>query len=392
MITQNPLVLAGPVLQPIVYMQQKYWHSGCEGSHGRAAEGTGAREPRREGDLNFAQIIRQLAETAGSDTALTEDESERLFSAALDGGVPDLELGALLTMLCGKRLSAGALIGLHRAASARSFSLPAPHSGVRPIVIPAYGGARVRHNLLPLLALLLRRLEIPVLVHGTLESSGGVASAYILRELGVLPCATLAQAEQALQQNLLAFVPLALLSPGLASLLALRTRLGVGTPAHMAIKLLEPFSGRGVMLVGAGSEERLFQLAGVLTVTAQSALLLRSSEGEPFADSQRRPQIDCFEQGRRDTLFEAEAGAVKPVPGLPAGIDAHATASWIERAMSGEVPIPHPLVNQLACCLYAGGYTDDMNQAKAIAAVETGALTAHRSHPRKDRIVHRTVP
>jgi len=32
-------------------------------------------------------------------------------------------------------------------------------------------------------------------------------------------------------------------------------------------------------------------------------------------------------------------------------------------------------VNQLACCLYVSGYTDDMNQAKAIAAVEAGGLT-----------------
>jgi hypothetical protein len=42
--------------------------------------------------------------------------------------------------------------------------------------------------------------------------------------------------------------------------------------------------------------------------------------------------------------------------------------------MAGETPIPHPLVNQIACCLYVCGYTDDMNQAKAIAAVEAGSL------------------
>lgn len=60
---------------------------------------------------------------------------------------------------------------------------------------------------------------------------------------------------------------------------------------------------------------------------------------------------------------------------LPATIDAAATAAWIRQAMAGQVPIPHPLVNQLACCLFASGYTDDMNQAKAIAAVEAGGLT-----------------
>ena len=48
---------------------------------------------------------------------------------------------------------------------------------------------------------------------------------------------------------------------------------------------------------------------------------------------------------------------------------------WIRQAIAGQVPIPHPLVNQLACCLYASGYTDDMNQAKAIAAVEAGGPT-----------------
>jgi hypothetical protein len=42
----------------------------------------------------------------------------------------------------------------------------------------------------------------------------------------------------------------------------------------------------------------------------------------------------------------------------------------------GEAPVPLPIVNQLACCLYASGYTSDMNQAKAIVAVETGSLAA----------------
>ena len=43
---------------------------------------------------------------------------------------------------------------------------------------------------------------------------------------------------------------------------------------------------------------------------------------------------------------------------------------------AGLVPVPLPLVNQIACCLYGAGYTDDMNQAKAIVAVETGSLAA----------------
>jgi len=122
-------------------------------------------------------------------------------------------------------------------------------------------------------------------------------------------------------------------------------------------------------------------------------LLLKSTEGEAFADPRRRPKIEWFDQGERHVLFEEEAGPVKPVAGLPAGIDAHATAAWIRLALAGEAPIPHPLVNQLACCLYVCGYTEDMNQAKAIAAVETGSLGPvgrRRSHQtRSSRAVPR---
>jgi anthranilate phosphoribosyltransferase len=84
--------------------------------------------------------------------------------------------------------------------------------------------------------------------------------------------------------------------------------------------------------------------------------------------------MEYISQGERAVLFEEEVGPVKPVPGLPAAIDAHTTAVWIRHALSGETPIPHPLVNQIACCLYVCGYTEDMNQAKAIAAVEAGSL------------------
>ena len=130
----------------------------------------------------------------------------------------------------------------------------------------------------------------------------------------------------------------------------------------------------GVVVAGASSSADVAKLAGFLAGLGSTALLLAGTEGEPFANPRRRPRIDHFGEGVRQVLFEEEAGPVKPVAGLPASIDAHATAEWMRQALSGRAPIPHPLVNQLACCLYACGYTDDMNQAKAIAAVEAGSL------------------
>lgn len=324
--------------------------------------------------MRTMQIIKRIAQPDGHACDLAEGEAHELFAGMLDGGLPDLELGAVLIALHLKSESGGELLGFHRALCERLYTLTPPVAQARPVVLPAYGGARTQHNLLPLLGLLLRRLGIPVLFHGTLEGSGRLASVYILRELGVLPSASLRQAQATLEQERIAYVPTAALCPGLAALLALRNRLGVRNSAHLVAKLLDPFGGGGVLVIGASRAPTLDKLAGALLDLGASALLLASTEGEPFASPRRRPRIERFQQGAREILFEEEAGPVKSVAGLPASIDAHATAEWMRLAMAGEAPIPHPLVNQLACCLYACGYTDDMNQAKAIAAVEAGSL------------------
>lgn len=62
-----------------------------------------------------------------------------------------------------------------------------------------------------------------------LSGEHGVVSAYIFRELGIMPCASLAQAQQELQAGHLAFVPTGALAPALADLLALR---GAWAAAH----------------------------------------------------------------------------------------------------------------------------------------------------------------
>ena len=324
--------------------------------------------------MNFGQIVKQLARGQPAAADLSEEEAHALFAAILDGGVPDLELGAVLTALRVKGESGAELLGFYRAVTQRLYSLHAPASRLRPLAIPAYGGARSEHNMLPLLGLLLRRLEVPVLFHGTLEGNGRVACAYILRELGIMPSATLAQAQKALDEELLTYVPIAVLCPGLAGVLALRHRLGVRNTAHTVVKLIEPFEGQGVRMASASANEQLQRLAAFFVVTGLPGLLLRSTDSEPFADPRRRPKIEWFDQGERSVLFDEEAGPVKPVAGLPAGIDARSTAAWTRQALDGRAPIPHPLVNQLAACLYVCGYTEDMNQAKAIAAVETGSL------------------
>ncbi len=326
--------------------------------------------------MSYAHYIKEIGRGEHGARDLSEHDAYQLFSAMLDGGVPDLELGAIILSMRNKTESLDELIGMVRASNERLYHLRAPSGHAKPLVIPTYNGARHQANLLPLLVLLLKRFNIPVLLHGSLESNGRVATAYILRELGIMPCASLAATQKALDEDGIAFAPTAIFSPGLANLLALRTRLGVRNVAHSIVKMIDPFDGAGLRLVSVSHPAYLEKMREFFSATGHTALLMRGTEGEAFANPKRRPQIECFKQGIAEILFEAEMGSVKSLPDLPDNIEVETTAKWIEKVLDGKIPVPYPMLNQLACCLFASGYSEDFNQAKAIVAMETNTKAA----------------
>jgi anthranilate phosphoribosyltransferase len=233
---------------------------------------------------------------------------------------------------------------------------------------------------MPLVALALAKFGIPVLVHGPLEGQGGVASASVFRELGLFPSATLNDAQNAIGTSRIAFVPTVLVCPALAQLLSLRARLGVPICAHEVAPLIDPFDGEALKLVPASDETQGEALAAVLAALGENALLFQGCEGEAYPDPLRRPAMVLFDAGERVTLFDGHAlpaatGAVR-ASALPEHADAKSTAAWTEHALAGRQPMPLPIANLLACCLLGAGYAEDFNQAKAIVAVRTHALTA----------------
>lgn len=323
--------------------------------------------------MNFANYIKEIGRGAHGARDLSIADAEQLYAAMLDGGVPELELGAIVLALRVKTESLSELIGFYNAICARLYRLEVPAGNPRPVVIPSYNGTRKQPNLMPLIALLLERFGVPVLMHGTLDGGGRSASAYVLRELGVLPCATLGQAQQVLDSGRIAFVPTAVLSPGLASLLALRNRLGVRNSAHTLAKLVDPFGGKGIRLVGVTHPDYLQKLREFFLATGENALLMRGTEGEAFANPRKRPRIELYEAGACTVLFEEEHVTAAAASG---DIDVKATAAWIRKALKGAAPLPLPIVNQLACCLYGARYCTDFNQAKAIVALEACGVVA----------------
>jgi anthranilate phosphoribosyltransferase len=313
--------------------------------------------------MSYATLIRQIE----SGESLAYVEARALGAALLDGGVPELETAAFLMALNQRDPGLDGWLGLHMALAERLPGFNAPAGPYRTVVLPAYHGVRSCPHLTPLLALLLKSFGIPVLIHGVLEGGSGVAAAYVLRELGIMPCSTAAQVNAGLLDEGLAFAPVALLNPGLASLLALRARLGIDGWVTRLVAQADVLGEHSMRVTPVLEKTEMATTQVVLEALGGQALMLQGCEGEAFADPQQRPDMVLVQDGQSQHVYEAQAHS--PSHGNLPALDARATGTWIGNVMRDHMFLPLPIRNQLAVCLYAAGYTEDLNQARAITAI-----------------------
>ena len=279
---------------------------------------------------------------------------------ATAGGVPRRDLDAALAALLAEGVgSLGATVDFVRALDEATGRIDAPADRPRPIVLPCYSGTRRQRNLTALVALMLRRFGAPVIVHGPVDAAAPadagsgirVATIDVLRELGVAPSTSLADARARLARDNLAAVPLDLLVPRLASLLAAhRGREAAPTIGTMA-RLIEPCGGEGYRVIGVARAAELSPMRALLAATRADAMLFVGAEGEPFADPSLPPAIEQIARGEASTCAMAETSSEDGALSAPLR-DAAATAAWISRVLAGELPVPAPIVAQLACCLH----------------------------------------
>lgn len=218
-------------------------------------------------------------------------------------------------------------------------------------------------------------MGIPVLIHGFIDGNGRISTATVLRELGILPVSSLERAQEALNTDGMAFVPTGVLAPGLAELLSLRAKIGVRNSGHTLVKMINPFSVAALTLVSFSHPDYQAKLQRFYSEIQNTALLFRATEGEPFANPKRRPLLELWRGGQNETLFEAEAGVIQHLPNLPDSLDPNDTAQWTLEVLAGHIPVPTPIVHQVAACLYGSGKARTLNEAKALASLETSGLT-----------------
>ena len=291
--------------------------------------------------MGIANYIKEIGRGKDGARPLQREQAADLLGQILDGAVSDLEIGAFCLAMRIKGETPQEMAGFLDAVHQRLSLIP--DSGTPVVVLPSYNGARKLPLLTPLLAQLLAREGLAVLIHGTPTESTRIFISEVLLAQQIQAQAAITS----IASGSVAFVPTDVLCPALKRLLDVRRVVGLRNPAHSLVKIMNPCSGKSLVVSSYTHPEYAVSMAQTFELVRANALLLRGTEGEVVADARRMPQMEGFINGERKLLQQAQAGTLSALPDLPKTTDAATTAVYIRSVLDGHKPVPEPVAAQV---------------------------------------------
>ena len=238
----------------------------------------------------FAGFIRALGKGPQGSRALTFDESRTAMRMILAGEVLPVQLGAFLTLMRVKIETPAETAGLAAAARASLQGRDEIDAPAVRLDWSAYAGKRRQLPWFLLAALLLAAHGLPMFMHGT--EGYDPERTFVpqaLRALGIAPSRSLAAAAERIRRRHFAFVELRDLQPQLHELLQLKPLIGLRSPVHTVIRMLNPLhAAASIQGVFHPHYHVLHQEAARLLGDARCAIV-KGDGGE----SERNPDLPC---------------------------------------------------------------------------------------------------
>ena len=239
----------------------------------------------------FAEYIRILGKGKKGSRPLTREQAYLAMQMILAGQVQDVQLGAFLMLMRVKEETPDELAGFVQAARE---SLDQPSSPIKvDLDWSSYAGKRRHLPWFILSILLLAENGISVFLHGASgHTSNRIYTKDVLKFLGISPANSLAQAAQQIQQNRFSYLSLEYFCPKLYGIIELRPLMGLRSPVHTLVRMLNPFNAEH-------SVQGIFH-PGYRPVHQEAALLLKQPnmavlKGEG-GEAERNPDVDCLVQ------------------------------------------------------------------------------------------------
>lgn len=242
----------------------------------------------------FAQYIRVLGKGKRGARSLTQEEAHLAMGLVLDGRIEDTQLGAFLMLLRHKEESAEELAGFTQAVRER-LSVPALAVDLD---WPSYAGKK-RHLPWHLLAVrCLAQQGHRILLHGAgAHTAGRLYSEQLLPLVEIPLCRDWDQVARALDGGQPAFFPLAGWMPALQRMIDLRNTLGLRSPIHSLVRLINPLSARcGLQSIFHPGYQEIHRQAACLL--GDTVIVIKGEGGEMEINPEARNRLYGSSRGQ----------------------------------------------------------------------------------------------
>ena len=238
----------------------------------------------------FAEFIKILGKGKKGSRPLTQDEAYRAMKMILADEVMPIQLGAFLMLMRIKEETCEELAGFVLAAR-ESFAYT-PSLAVD-LDWSSYAGKRRHLPWFLLSTLLLAENGIKVFMHGAGgHTQGRVYTENVLQCLGIMPAQSMVEAEQQLATRNFSYLSLVSICPQLYDMINLRPLMGLRSPVHTLVRLLNPFNAsHSIQGIFHPSYRQVHQKAALL-LGEQNMAVLKGEGGE----TERNPDVECLVQ------------------------------------------------------------------------------------------------
>jgi anthranilate phosphoribosyltransferase len=249
----------------------------------------------------FAETIRILGKGKKGSRSLTQDEAYLAMKMIMADEVLPEQLGAFLMLMRVKEETPEELAGFVLAA--RESCNLAADSTLVDLDWATYAGKRRHLPWFLLSALLLVENGIKVFMHGAPgPSANRLYTENMLAYLGLEAATSVGNAKQQLKDRHFSYLSLDLICQKLHEIIELRPILGLRSPVHTLVRLLNPFDAKySIQGIFHPSYRSVHQQAAALLQQPHMAVL--KGEG---GETERNPDMDCLVQSVDNGVLSEE--------------------------------------------------------------------------------------
>ena len=235
----------------------------------------------------FSEFIKILGKGKRGARPLTQDEAYRAMKMIVNQDVEAEQLGAFLMLMRIKEETPEELAGFVQAVR-ESFTIPSLKVDLD---WSSYAGKRRHLPWFLLSVLLLAENDIKIFMHGAKGTTDNrIYTEDALNTLNISAATSFKQVKEQLQQQNFSYLPLSSLSPVLNDIMNLRNLMGLRSPVHTLVRLLNPFNATYTLQgIFHPSYRDLHQKAALLL--GQKNMTVLKGEG---GETERNPDVECL--------------------------------------------------------------------------------------------------